>query len=305
MEMNMARFTVEHMLDELRTILLFEADHVLMGAGPQMAEQFIGFPTGDDHQYCFEPATKVDLDRFQITGTFMRGYDMAFRPSVLNSFDGSEAQDLIVFMLGTPRAGGISAGGETHRFMTPDGYCQMVADAVFARWKLEWEEAGAGSNTFTTRELALLSNMTEGAVRNALADRSENGLKAMPGSKPVSVEHDEAWRWLIGRRGFIPTPNRPSEDRFLPDHIRELQSSERLGRLVAIRLRDTFGSPQQAQAALGWSPEEIECWRNGSFEFDAERARQLAQALEFDVPLFVGKALEISLRRDQSATGVQ
>jgi hypothetical protein len=39
----------------------------------------------------------------------------------------------------------------------------MVADAASARWKLEW--IADGTQTFTIRELALLANMTEGAVR--------------------------------------------------------------------------------------------------------------------------------------------
>lgn len=293
----MPRFTKQEMLEELRTILLFEADHILMGAGKEAAENFIGFPVPEgDGQYCFEAPEKVDIRRFQITDKFIRGYDIAFAPSLLVAFDGSEFQDLNVFMLGTPRTGGISAGGETHRYMTPDGYCQIVADAAFARWKLEWDDAGAGSNTFTTRELALLSNMTEGAIRNAIADKSENGLRASPGSKPVSVKHDEALRWLTGRRGFIPSPKRPSEDRFLTEHLRDIRSPEALGKLIERQLWSTFDSPQTARDALGWTADEIEQWCDGSFRFDESRARQLAQALDFDVPLFVGKALETSLR---------
>jgi hypothetical protein len=296
----MSRFTKEQMLDELRTIFLFEADHTFMGAGEKAAENFIGFPLPDDGQYCFSAPGTVDLGRFPVSEKFRRAYDVAFRPSVLTTFDGSEFQDLQVFMLGTPRTGGISAGGETHRFMTPDGYCQTVADAAFARWKLEWDETGAGSHTFTTRELALLSNMTEGAVRNAIADKSENGLRAIPGSKPVSVEHDEALRWLTGRRGFIPSPKRSSEDRFLTEHLRDIQTSEALGTVVERHLRSAFGSPQAAPAALGWTADEVQQWCNGAFDFDEARACQLAKALDFDVPLFVGKALEVSLRRQVS-----
>ncbi len=221
---------------------------------------------------------------------------------MLTAFDGSEFQDLNVFMEGTPRVGGISAGGETHRFITPDGYCQMVADAAFARWKLEWDESGAGSHTFTTRELALLSNMTEGAVRNAIADKSENGLRAT-GSKPVSVEHEEALNWLKGRRGFIPSPQRPSEDRFLAEHLRDIRSAEALGNVVQRQLWSTFGSPEAAPAALGWTADEVEKWCRGSFKFDESRACRLAQALDFEVPLFVGKALEVSLRRDAGNMG--
>jgi hypothetical protein len=296
----MARFTKNQMLDELRTIFLFEADHLLMGAGQKMAEQFIGFPVGEDSdEYCFEDSSKVSLDRFQITGSFERGYDFAFRPSVINALGEHEVQDLSVFMHGTPRAGGISAGGETHVFMTPDGLCQTVCDTVRARWKLEWDEMG--EHNFTTRELALLANMTEGAVRNALADKSENGLRAVPGTKnPVIVEHAEALRWLKGRRGFIPTPNRPCEDRFLTEQLQNIQSAEALGQLIEQRLWATFGSLDKALAALGWSLAEAESWIRGSQAFKTDQARRLAEVFDLDAPLFMGKALEVTLRRDLS-----
>jgi hypothetical protein len=294
----MARFTKEQMRDELRTIFLFEADHILMGVGPEVAERFIGFPAGDDGEYCFHPPAEVDLSRFKIARSFDEGYEYAFRPSLMNGLDESEVQDLHVFMEGTPRAGGIGSGGETHTFMTPEGFCQTVCDAVMARWKLEWNYSGS---QFTTRELALLANMTEGAVRNALADRSENGLRAVPGTKnPVLVEHEEVWRWLRGRRGFIPTPDRPSTDRFLTEHLQAIQSSEALGKLVGRRLWSEFGSPEKAPAALGWSLAEVEAWLEGTQTFDEGRAQLLATTLDFDVPLFLGKALEVTLRRDIS-----
>ena len=147
----MARFPKSEMLNELRTIFLFEADHILMGSGPEVAAQFIGFDP-EFNEYCHLSPERVDLSRFSIAGSFERGYDYAFRPSLLNTLGEGEVQDLVVFMLGTPRAGGISSGGETHAFMTPEGLCQRVADTVLARWKLEWDPVGAGSHSFTTRE---------------------------------------------------------------------------------------------------------------------------------------------------------
>lgn len=296
----MDRFTKVQMLDELRTIFLFEADHILLAAGEERALQFIGFEVGDEGEYCFQPPSKVELNRFaSIAGAFDRGYDYAFRPSVLNSLAEHEVQNLNVFMQSTPRAGGVLSGGETHRFMKPEGYCQIVADTVHARWKLEWDSVGAGGHEFTPRELALLANMTEGAVRNAIADKSESGLKPIPGTKnPIKFEHDEAWRWLSARRGFIPSPKQPSEDRFLAEYIRSIETSERFGHLILDRIANATGSIRDDLLELRWSDKEIDRWCNGSFDFDSERAAQLAKALEFDVPLFVGKALEVSLRRD-------
>lgn len=289
----MGRFNKEEMLDELRTIFLFEADHVLISSGETKAKSFIGFPVGDQGEYLHEPPKKVDLALFsEITGSFQRGYEFAFNPSRLNSFEEHEVQDLLVFMNGTPRVGGIGSGGETHRFMTPDGYCRMVADTAFARWKLEWKSDG--SEPFSTRELALLANMTEGAVRMAISDKSDNRLKSIPGSKPVAVEFDEAKRWLSGRRGFIPWPDRPDDDQFLARAIRDAETPKAFGRLIH-QVAD-FKAPDQLAQKTGLPAEEIKAWFDGTFVFDTERARNLAQSLELDVPLFVGKALEVSLR---------
>jgi hypothetical protein len=287
------------MRDELRAIFLFEADHILMGSGPEMAQRFIGFDTGDNGEYCFHNPADVDLSRFQIATAFDDGYEYAFRPSVTNELDKGRVQDLAVFMLGTPKAGGIYSGGETHSFMTPDGLCQTVADTVHARWKLEWDSPG--SHTFTTRELALLADMTEGAVRNALS-KSEDGLRAIPGTKnPVYVEHAEALRWLNGRRGFIASPQRASEDRFLKEQLQNVQDAETLGKLIERRLWNTYDSIDKAPSALGWTSIELEGWVNGTQAFKTDRARTLAQALDLDIPLFVGKALEVTLRRDLKA----
>jgi hypothetical protein len=92
----MGRFTKEQMLDELRTIFLFEADHVLISAGEARAEAFIGFPAGEDGEYLNEPPKKVDLGLFSsITGSFERGYEFAFNRSRLNNFGEHEVQDLL------------------------------------------------------------------------------------------------------------------------------------------------------------------------------------------------------------------
>lgn len=294
----MGRFTKEEMRAELRTIFLYEADHVLISSGEAKAEAFIGFPVGDQHEYLNEPANKVDLALFApITDRFERGYEFAFNRSRLNRFGEHEVQDLLVFMDGTPRTGGISSGGNVHRFMNPDGYCRMVADAAYARWKLEWK--GDEAETFTTRELALLANVTDGAVRMAISDKSDNRLKSIPGSKPVAVEFDEAKRWLSGRRGFTPWPGRPADDLFLTRALRDAESPKALSRLIH-QVVD-FRPPAEFADTIGWTVDQVKAWLDGTFTFDPQRAGHLAQMLELDVPLFVGKALEVTLRSAEGA----
>jgi hypothetical protein len=291
----MGRFTKDEMLTELKVIFLFEADHVLISSGYAKAEAFIGFSAADEGEYVHQSPSKVDLSLFaDITASFERGYDFAFNRSRLNTFGENEVQDLLAFMDGTPRIGGVASAGEMHRFMTPDGYCRMVADAACARWKLEW--VADPGQTFTTRELALLANMTDGAVRMAISDKSENRLRAIPGSKPVAVKFDEAKRWLSGRRGFIPWPDLVEQDRFLTRAIRDAESPKALGRLI--HQVAGFEAPEKLAEKIGWIADELKAWFDGSFAFDLERARHLARALELDVPMFVGKALEVSERAE-------
>ena len=234
----MARFTMEQMLDELRLIFLYEADHIAMGAGEEAAERFLGFSLREEEgerEFCRLGSERVDLSRFRISKIFEKAYGFVFEPGLTNALD-EEVQDLLVFMQGTPRVGGrTGSAGETHAFMGPDGFCQTITDAVYARWKLEVVERGE----FTTRELALLANMSEGAVRNAMADKDEGGLRAIPGSKPVQVEFEEAKRWLAGRRGFKPTPVRLRDDPNLQSKFGSVQTAEELGDLIR-RLRGQF-----------------------------------------------------------------
>lgn len=291
----MAPFSETQMCDELGAIFLFEAEHIQLGAGPAYAENFIGFAS--EGSYVDEPVSRVDLDRFAITRIFRWAYAAAFTPSITQWSGGLEEHDeILTFMQGLPRIGSVG-GGEAHEFMGSNGFCQTVCDIIHDRWKLEWHDGGAGGHTFTTRELALLANMSEGAVRNAMADKTGNGLKAIAGSKPVSVEHDEAWRWLNGRRGFVPIPRRPADDRYLHSELKDLDNAQAFGKFVAKQVAlDT--SSAETLVASGWEEADLAAWSGGSFIFARERTIQLAQALNLDVPLFVGKALEVALRRD-------
>lgn len=291
----MAPFSETQMFDELRAIFLYEAEHVKLGAGPAYAEHFIGFAADDS--YVDEPPNRVDLDRFAITRLFRWAYPAAFTPSVAEWCGGLEEHDeLLTFMQGLPRIGSVG-GAEAHNFMEFDGFCRTVCDLVDARWKLEWDNQGAGGHSFTTRELALLANMSEGAVRNAMADKTGNGLRAAPGSKPVSVEHDEAWRWLNGRRGFVSIPHRPADDRYLHATLKDLDSAAAFAKFVSRRIA-LDASAGDTLLASGWNKAEIAAWSTATFAFDPDRAAQLAEALNLDMPLFVGKAMEVILRRD-------
>ena len=79
---------------------------------------------------------------------------------------------------------------------TDVGHLQDMIDRLRARRSLD-----AGSY-MSIGELAVLADMSERSVRNALAVEGTGRLNA---DKSGNVENAEARRWLQGRRGFVPT----------------------------------------------------------------------------------------------------
>ncbi|UWR34941.1 hypothetical protein K3759_07575 [Sulfitobacter sp. W027] len=142
----------------------------------------------------------------------------------------------------------------------------------------------------SVRQLALLADITEGAVRNALSQNGAAGLTAVPGAKPVRVPLDEARRWLPGRRGFNATPTGPSDDLVMNERLRAFDRMEQLTDFISRHATRRLGSPDALEVNHGWL--------DGTYLFDPTMARNVAEAIGADVPTFVGKAHELALRRD-------
>jgi hypothetical protein len=249
-------FRKDELLDELRTILLFEGDHLILGRGEEFAESFLGFAPEDGSNYCEDDPAKVDLLLFPIAGSFDRGYGYAFAPTNPIQIDESEVQDLIVFMLGIPRVGGTSAGGELHEFMTPKGFCRRLADTVYARWKLEIEHV----DQFSIRELALLANMTEGAVRNAV---SIGELRTRKSGTSIWVKHADALDWLRGRKGFVAMPSAEQETSAGLTTLRNAETPEQLGAALQAALSSSGVPDEELDRLVGWSPADRRRWFAG------------------------------------------
>ena len=90
---------------------------------------------------------------------------------------------------------------------------------------------GKGDGGYLTlAEVALLANMDERSVRNAANPKLADPLKTTPIGKRSLVSVEEANRWLVGRKGFIPThhsetfvKHRPPEwDIEMPEEVLEL-----------------------------------------------------------------------------------
>lgn len=295
----MPTFTKDEMFEELVVIHLYSGDFIKFMTREETFEvaERIGLivpPKSKHIDFRNLQPSEVSLkyDGGLIADLFKDAFDFAFNPSFITQVEAHEIKQVLQFMRAVPRAG-ISWGGDesAHRYMTPDGLCQMTADAAYARLKLSHDPPE--DTDFSIRELALLADMSEGAVRNALADKSENGLRAISGSKPVKVELAEAQRWLAGRRGFIPMPTRLRDDRFVAEQLAAVRSCAEFGNF----LKRLIEWPDLTVA--GWSEIDVKPWLEGTFQFDVERACALARAIDLDQARFAGKALEVSLRRNQ------
>ena len=54
----------------------------------------------------------------------------------------------------------------------------------------------------------------------------------------------------------------------------------------------------EAAQLMRWKPNELDAWISGEQAFDEKKAIDLANLLDLDCPTFVGKAHEVTLRRE-------
>lgn len=100
---------------------------------------------------------------------------------------------------------------------TPPRLALLAVQCAVARMVLDggwrYTDYGAGENGWrngdmnhlTLAEVALLANMDERSVRNAANPKLPDPLKTEQIGKRSLVSPKEARRWLVGRKGFIPT----------------------------------------------------------------------------------------------------
>ncbi|TDH58256.1 hypothetical protein E2C06_33525 [Dankookia rubra] len=172
----------------------------------------------------------------------------------------------------------------------PDSKCRVVVDTAFARWQLE------RGDDLTIRELALLASMREPAIRNSLSAESIKVEAGRRPGEPGTVNVDVAYGWLRKRRGFIDprdpetrAVNRRSEYRTL---LRERGLAFAFGEI----LQAAELSVDDLAGKAGVEPAFVDGLRTGKPILDLEAARLIGEALDLDVPNFVGIAVEAALR---------
>lgn len=280
-------FPKEAMMAELRRVMMVQANQIAHAGSLDFAQGFIGFETINPfYPYCEDDPGQVDLSRFRATEYLDLAYDYAFQTGQYWLFGDDTAQDVSEFVRGsTPQA----SNGEESPLANPEGVCRRAADTAFGRWKLE-----KGFN-LTIRELALLGQMREAAVRNSLS------------KERIAIEHGEidnaiALAWLRQRRDFIATRTLEGRKEHWAAHARNLLDRQAFDEAFATILHDYKATPAQIASKSGVAASLVDSLIEGKPKLDLEALRQVASALELDIPHFVGVAVEAHLRGERSSS---
>jgi hypothetical protein len=279
-------FTKDEMLGELRRIARVMVNHLAVYGSLEAAKLLTGFETHNDvYPYAEDDLSKFDLSRFEITEAMVMAYDYAFQVGARFSFNEYTVQHLDEFRHGANMR---STDGVASPMSNPDSMCRMAIDTALARWQVE--QAG----NLTIRELALLSDMKEAAVRNSL---SAEGIKVETRrqGEPGTVDGVVAYGWLRKRRGFIDSldPTMKAENRRAS--MRALFQERDFAWAFGEILGEAGISSADLAAKADVDVAFVSSLSKGKPSIDVEAARRVAKALGLDVPIFVGAVVEAAL----------
>ncbi|MBC2834498.1 hypothetical protein [Paragemmobacter straminiformis] len=282
-------------LNEFREVILGIACLMVATKGEvELAEAYLGisldeFSLGMMPRDFRDIIANVDLGKFHAARQISAAFDFAYQQGsalARTAFSNDDWNDIALLVESASRC---SFGGEPTPLANEDSPLRRTLDMAIARMRLKHGFA------LTIRELALLADIGEGAVRTAL---SGEGIKTE--GKPAKVSAETAEPWLRRRRGFIPTLELGDEgsasSRTEPVSLfDELPFELALQALMERQALDTEMLAEKAAVPLPWLQRII----GGSHaECDIASLRQLAEALSSDVPSFVGRAIETLLRRE-------
>jgi hypothetical protein len=278
-------FTKSEMEEELREVLFVQASQIAHAGSPRAAQEFLGF------DFDFSPVAtvdqadinRIDLTRFAASRYMSSAYDYAFQCG--HPWDYGEDHNHNI----TALSDGVvpyAAYGDRSPFLSPESKCRHVIDLAMGRWCLETDR------DLTIRQLSLLAAMTEAAVRNSLSsERIETH------GKPVSVAAKLAIKWLSARRGFIPTNGAENRQQYWLARTRTLLASPHIGTGLQTILADLELTPEALAKKAGVPPNSVQALLDcASVNPNIQELRKIGEALDLDVPYFVGQAIEASLR---------
>ncbi len=276
-------FTKDEFAAEVREQLYIQASQISHACSDDAATAFLGFPCEFSAGGCMndKDVARIDLPRFPAWNYLGKAFDFAFQ--VGNSWHYDEDTNIDVVALANGMS--ISAiSGELSPYMVPTSKCRHVIDLAIGRFYLE---AGS-SQSLTVRQLALLADMSEAAVRNSL---SAEKLK-------TPVDADVALVWLRGRKGFVPTKAEENREASWLAHTRSYLAAPRFNYGLAAIIRERGLSVEEVSEQSGVALPVLLDLLDGPVDLPAlSDLTRLGAFLKLDVPHFVGQAMELALRK--------
>jgi hypothetical protein len=173
---------------------------------------------------------------------------------------------------------------------------RQVLETFLARY---WLDDGLD---LSVRQLALLANMGEAAVRTSLSKEGLTTLSKAKGELGV-ITHGQALAWLHGRRGFIPTIRHDGEpgtdDGAILLNLLEngkVAFPKALEMVLDVLKLTPETLSKKADVPLPWLQK---VFSEDATNVDLEAIIRVANALQVPAPVFAAKAVEHLLSRAQ------
>lgn len=289
----------DEVMSDLRTALKATANHIaVVGSDGNATTAFLGLPIKEDGSFGADEIDSelIQLERFAITKIIDKAYDFAFQAGLRphrHTMDDGEYLRMLTFRRGSPRFvwGGVSTPMDNDNA----AICRTI-DTADARMRLLWKLG------LTVRQLSLLANMSEPAARTSL---SKEGIKTV-GSRNdeglAEIPDEDAYRWLVGRRGFVATLIPEPTDSFYTDDIIRLFKAHGFESGLEVHLSGASISTvaQEAKVDPDWL---LELANGRPAKLDLEALDRVAQHLHADAPAFIGNAVENILRANAKNDG--
>lgn len=304
---NHVPYTWEEIDDQVRRAILCQAS-VLEGTGPyepQIWQSYLGLQT-DELIEDIDPKT-IPAGRHELFRMANKAYAYAYQLDGLEHATPELFHEIVCGVLnGYPQAD--MAGEPSPLCRLNDFPLRRMFETFLARWYLFEEELCHG---LTSRELALLSNMTIPAVRTSL---SKEGFKLTflselsdaarkEDDRGAVLEPDQARLWLSRRRGFIPNRNAPGTDP--QEQIAQIFNHPDAP--FDLILAKVLPLAQLTPVDLAKAIERPAAWVDGllsgqAVEADVPALRAIARVLKRPEPAFVARAVEHLVSREMSIT---
>ncbi|HYF87910.1 hypothetical protein [Azospirillum sp.] len=185
------------------------------------------------YQPIFSDDERNDADKSQIIEYLIAAYDYCFDPDALFSIGAMRswlaAFCLLASSLERMDQFNFPLQSTGHSFSAQTSLCIRTYRTMEARMKID--EPTEMQEDLSVEEIALLANMTEGAVRNAMSENAKDRLRHHRNEQgQISIHPIDAADWLSRRRGFV---TKKGENRDIYEARRRLDTATTLAEFLA------------------------------------------------------------------------